>query len=143
MYCISKINLFQKLKIQQKKVLNHYSLYQIKRINNGSKKSNKWKVGVEFNGITEDGKIVVSGLSVFKFIESKGVPLDFILSSLDKNEYSIDWLDFIFTSVEHKWKLKGTLIKIENSLNDVYGREFSLPIIERLNQICEKHLDYF
>ena len=41
--------------------------------------------------MTSDGKTVVSGLSVFKFSESKGVPLDFILSILDKEEYVTFW----------------------------------------------------
>lgn len=93
--------------------------------------------------MTEDGKIVVSGLSVFKFMESKGLPLDFILSTLDKDEYSVDWLEFILTSIQHKWKLKGTLVKIENSLIDVYGRNFSTPIIEELSVRCQPYMDDF
>ena len=82
----------------------------------------------------------MSGLSLFKFTESKGIPLDFLLSSLPKDEYSVDWLEFIVTSVQHKWKLKGTLIKIENSLVDVYGRTFSEPIIKELYTRCEPYL---
>lgn len=111
-----------------------------KGVPNGSRNKNtgnKWRVNVEFNGVTEDGKIVVSGYSVFKFTESKGVPLDFLLSTLSKDEYVIDWLEFILVSVKHKWKLKGTLIKIENSMIDVYGREYSTPIIKEMYKQCE------
>jgi len=61
--------------------------------------------------------------------------------TLNKNEYSIDWLEFILTSVKHKWKLKGTLKKIENSLNDIYGKEHSEEIVNRLYFHCEKFLD--
>jgi len=93
--------------------------------------------------MTEDNKIVVSGYSVFKFIETKGVPLDFLLSSISIEDYVIDWLEFILTSVQHKWKLKGTLIKIENSMNDVYGRNYSKPILEKLFKSCEKFLNDF
>lgn len=92
--------------------------------------------------MTQDGKIVVSGYSVFKFVETKGVSLDFLLLTLDKDEYSIDWLEFILTSVEHKWKLKGTLLKIEGALNDSYGKEFSKPIIDNFNKRCEQFLDF-
>ena len=60
--------------------------------------------------------------------------------SLDKDEYVIDWLEFILTSVEHKWKLKGTLKKIENSMNDIYGVEYSEPIIDKLFEKCKNFL---
>ena len=100
-------------------------------------------MSVKFNGVTSDNKIVVSGYSVFKFIETKGVPLDFILSILDNKIYVIDWLEFILTSTQHKWKLKGTLIKIENSMNDCYGREYSKPIIKELFNRCKPYLDDF
>lgn len=82
-------------------------------------------------------------MSVFKFTESKGVPLDFILSTLSKEEYVVDWLDFIVQSVQHKWKLKGTLVKIENSMIDVYGREYSTPIINQLKTRCLPYMDDF
>lgn len=91
--------------------------------------------------MTEDGKIVISGYSVFKFVETKGVPLDFILSSLPNDEYIVDWLEFVLTSVQHNWKLRGTLIKIENSMLDVYGKTYSTPIIEELYKRCEIFLD--
>lgn len=41
------------------------------------------------------------------------------------------------------WNLKGTLIKIENSLVDVYGREYTSPIIQELSKRCESFLDDF
>jgi len=65
-------------------------------------------------------------------VETKGVPLDFLLSSLDSDKYVVDWIEYIQTTQQHKWGLKGTMIKIENALIDVFGREQSNPIIERL-----------
>ena len=59
----------------------------------------------------------------------------------DRNKYVIDWLDFITTSVEHKWKLKGTLVKIENGIKEVYGKEYSLEIMKRLNFVCKPYID--
>jgi hypothetical protein len=61
--------------------------------------------------------------------------------TLEKEKYVIDWLEFILTSVEHKWKLRGTLKKIENSMYDVYGKEFSEPIIKELYFRCEKYIN--
>jgi len=90
--------------------------------------------------MTGDNKIVVSGYSVFKFMETKGLPLDFMLSHLDKDEYVVDWLEFILTAEQHNWKLKGTLIKIENAMTDVYGSEYSDTVIETLYVYCEKWL---
>jgi len=43
--------------------------------------------------------------------------------------------------VQHKWKLKGTIIKIENSLNDVYGKEFSKSIIKEIRLRTNKFID--
>ncbi len=104
---------------------------------NGSKSlNNKGKVKVDCKGHTVDGKMVISGNSLFRFVETKGVPLDFLLSSLDKDLYVVDWLEFILVSVQNNWKLKGTLLKIENSLIDVYGRDYSTPIIEKINRRC-------
>ena len=103
----------------------------------GSRTHKKWKGKIEVNGITEDKKIVVSGYSVFKFMETKGLPLDFMFMYLDKDEYVVDWLEFVQTSLEHNWNIRGTLTKLENSLIDVYGRcEYSETVIKRLN-------DYF
>ena len=76
-------------------------------------------------------------------MESKGVPIDFLLSQLEKDIYVIDWLEFILISVQHKWKLKGTLKKIENSLNDVYGKIHSKPIIDELYLKCNPYLEDF
>lgn len=104
---------------------------------NGSK-----KLKIKSNGLTEDGKIVLSGYSVFRYIDSKGVPLENILMTLDRNKYVIDWLDFISTSVEHKWKLKGTLTKIEKSILEIYGKEYSLIIMKELNYRCREFIDY-
>ena len=83
----------------------------------------------------------MSGYSVFKFIDSKGVPLENILMILEKDKYVIDWLDFITTSVEHKWRLKGTLVKIEKGTTEIYGKEYSLEIMKRLNLVCKSYIE--
>jgi len=51
---------------------------------------------------------------------------------LNKDIYVIDWIDFVNTTINHNWKLKGTLVKIENGLTEIYGKEYSLIIMKRL-----------
>jgi hypothetical protein len=81
--------------------------------------------------------MIISGKSIFKFMETKGLPLEFVLMSLKEKDFLIDWIEFIQISIDNNWKLKGTLIKVENSLYDVYGKnEYTKKIIGRLN-------DYF
>ena len=65
-------------------------------------------------------------------METKGLPLDFLLSNLDREHYVVDWQEFIRTAQQHNWKLRGTLIKVENVLIDVYGRKDSEEIIRML-----------
>ena len=67
-------------------------------------------------------------------MDTKGVPLDFILTKLDKDEYVVDWLEFIRISKDSGWKLKGTLLKIEHSLIDVYGKDYSMEVMKRIEQ---------
>jgi hypothetical protein len=73
-------------------------------------------------------------------METKGVPLDFILSSLNCEEYVIDWIEFVETSIKHHWKLRGTLIKIESSIEDIYGVKYSNIISTRLNESFKEFL---
>ena len=49
-------------------------------------------------------------------METKGLPLDFMFMYLEKDKYVVDWLEFVQTSLDHNWKIRGTLTKLENSL---------------------------
>jgi len=68
-------------------------------------------------------------------VDTKGIPLDFLLSSLKEKDYVIDWIEFVNTSLEHNWKLKGTIIKIEQALIDIYGREYTDIIVRKLKDL--------
>lgn len=57
--------------------------------------------------------------------------------SLDQSEYMIDWIEFVETSIESGWKVKGTLLKIEQSFMDYYEKEFSDIIMNRLRDLYE------
>lgn len=68
-------------------------------------------------------------------METKGLPLDFMFMYLEKDKYVVDWLEFVQTSLDHNWKIRGTLTKLENSLIDVYGKcDYTETIITKLNK---------
>jgi len=57
--------------------------------------------------------------------------------ALDKSKYVIDWVKFVETSIDHNWKIKGTLLKLEQSFLDYYDKDFSEVIMERLRELYE------
>lgn len=65
-------------------------------------------------------------------MDSFGLPLDFILEELKKENCVVDWIDFFEYSIEKQWKITQTISKIKESLNEVYGKEYSQNVIERL-----------
>ena len=68
-------------------------------------------------------------------MDSKGLPLDFILLSIDKDLFIIDWIDFMNVSIRSNWNTKGTISKLEESFLDYYEKDFSKIIINRLKNI--------
>ena len=57
-----------------------------------------------------------------------------ILESI-KDEYVVDWIDYLDTCLMHNWKLNNTLLSIEFSIKESYGEEYSNVIIERLRKM--------
>ncbi len=51
---------------------------------------------------------------------------------LDNDLYVIDWMEFIEISKERNWKLSGTLTKIENSLTEIRGKQYSIEVMKRI-----------
>lgn len=79
---------------------------------------------------------MIKGYSIFKYVESKGVPLELILESI-KDEYVVDWIDYLDTCLMHNWKLNNTLLNIEFALKETYGIEYSKVVVQRLRNIFE------
>jgi hypothetical protein len=52
-----------------------------------------------------------------------------MISILHEQGYLIDWVDFIEQSIKEGWKFKSTLVKIEVSLIDTFGKEYSKEVI--------------
>lgn len=67
-----------------------------------------------------------------KFMDSFGLPLDFILYELKTENCLVDWVDFIEFSISNNWKISQTLSKIEEAVTEVYGKKYSVEIIKRL-----------
>lgn len=66
------------------------------------------------------------------------MPLENILMVLDKDQYSIDWIEFIEISKKSGWKINGTLTKIESGLSEIWGKDYSIKVIEKLNFYLDK-----
>jgi hypothetical protein len=71
-------------------------------------------------------------------MDTKGLPLDFILMLIDNEKYTIDWMEFMEISIKCKWKVSSTLIKLEQGFIDYYEKDFSNVIIERLKDYYER-----
>lgn len=69
---------------------------------------------------------------MFKVHETHGVPLDTIIQVLEENNMIIDWIEFFEESLKCNWNIKTTVNKIQVSLLDLYGKEYSDEVIKRL-----------
>lgn len=70
---------------------------------------------------------------VFSLFSSlTGLPLQDILEVLKQENMVVDWIDFYDQSVKESWKPERTLVKIRDSVGDVFGPETGKEIIKRL-----------
>ena len=69
---------------------------------------------------------------MFRYVETYGVPLEFIIDIFDRENLVIDWIDFIEKSHRCGWTIKTTLSKIESSLIDTKGKEYTQEVLLRL-----------
>lgn len=85
------------------------------------------------NGVTTDGLSVMSGM--FKYAGTHGIPLDFILMHLKKNNQVMDWIDYIKGALKDGHKPKNIKAKILSAVGDIYGPIYRNEIEKRLNII--------
>ena len=81
-------------------------------------------------GYTEDNRQVIQG--VFKYVETRGIPLEIIITVFDQQGLVIDWIDFYEQSQKCGWLIKTTINKIEAALLDTKGKEYTDIILDRL-----------
>jgi alanyl-tRNA synthetase len=84
-------------------------------------------------GKTTNGDLVICGESVFKFVDSKGLPLEFILEDFKEKNYVIDWLSFYNKCISVGWNKQTTLLRIQHAIGDVYGNTYKNHIMNLLN----------
>lgn len=75
---------------------------------------------------------------MFKLVESRGVPLEIIVDYLDSQNMIVDWMDFYERSQKCNWNIKTTLNKIEVSLIDTHGKEYTEEVMKRLKYCIGK-----
>lgn len=60
------------------------------------------------------------------------MPLDSVLDQLKEDGKVVSWCDYLDAGIDHKWTLDRIFSIIEYSLDDIYGREYSKEVIDRL-----------
>lgn len=75
---------------------------------------------------------------MFRVVVTYGVPLDTTVQFLYDNNLLIDWIEFLESSIKEGWNLKSTLVKIETSLIDIRGKEYTDDVVLRLKYYISK-----
>jgi hypothetical protein len=65
-------------------------------------------------------------------VSSIGLPLEFVLEVLQKNNMLVDWIDYYENAVKQGSKSDRIVERIHNCVNDFYGIETGNGIIKRL-----------
>jgi len=86
---------------------------------------------LETAGYTVDGKEVIKG--IFKFYETVGLPLDFIIQHLKDKDCIPSWYDFVLEAREAGMKDIRIKAKLEEVILDVYGRKYWTEVLKRLD----------
>lgn len=84
-------------------------------------------------GVTSDNKRIVSGL--FPLFDTHGLPLSIIWQCCIENNFVPSWIDFYFEAIEAGWSHKTILLRLNESIADVYGIEYQEVVIKRLSLI--------
>lgn len=87
-------------------------------------------------GETTDGKKVVDG--IWKTYETHGLPLDILFTLCIRKEYIPDWISLYKQMLHSKMEHSRILAKLEEAINDSFGKEFCDVVISRLDQIFKE-----
>lgn len=85
------------------------------------------------SGVTSDNKKVISG--IYKMFESHGIPLDVIFSLLKERNIIPDWINLYRDCRRSGMGHDRIISKLEEAINDSYGKEFGIQVIYNLNLI--------
>jgi hypothetical protein len=86
----------------------------------------RWKkhYGFRVIGKTEEEKIVINGLDVYKMTTSVGLDLELVLIKLEQNNCIVDWISYIKSAMIEKWPIKTIITKIRFPIIEAYGTHF-------------------
>jgi len=94
-----------------------------------SKKNNLFTIV----GKTSDGKDLVEG--IWKVYETYGLPLDSIFDVCIRKNWMPDWITLYIQMVTSGMEHGRILSKLEEALNDSFGKEFGTVVISTLDKI--------
>jgi hypothetical protein len=64
-----------------------------------------------------------------------------VLEFFDKKGFVVDWLEYYSDAIESNWKPDRTLIRIESSVSEVFGKEYGQEVIKRLKFCLTKRTE--
>lgn len=70
-------------------------------------------------------------------METRGIPLDLILSSLYSDNYVVDWFDFVKTGLSTGWKISTIIEKIEAAFYDCELPEIGNNVIVKIRSLVD------
>ena len=98
-----------------------------------SRKSNNY---ISIIGETPEGKSVVDG--IWKTYETHGLPLDNIFDVCIQKNWIPDWTKLYIQMLSSGINHDRILSKLEEAINDSFGKEFCDVVISRLDQIFKE-----
>lgn len=84
-------------------------------------------------GYTVDNKPVIGG--VWKTYETYGLPLDIIFDVCIRRDWIPSWIDLYKDMKESGMEHSRILSKLEEAINDSFGKDYSGVVISRLSEI--------
>ena len=98
-----------------------------------SKKNKKSESGCPIHAVgeTTNAKILVDG--IWAMYETHGLPLDIIFDLCIRKEWMPDWIELYKQMRDSGMKHSRILSKLEESINDSFGKEFGDVVILRLS----------
>ena len=90
-------------------------------------------------GKNVDDQLIIG--NIFENMSSRlGVPLEFMLEILKKNNMVVDWVKFYEDSKKMGWSYKTTRFRVDSSVGDIYGSVYRDEVLKRLDWYHE-HID--
>jgi len=67
-----------------------------------------------------------------------GLPLEEVIYQLSKRNMVIDWVDFFTDAIKNGWHPERTINKIVVSVEETFGKDYSIEVRKRLEFINNK-----